>query len=345
MLDSSLWAETLSAIQRAKASMLLDTAEGNYLSRIGQNYGISRGTLPISDELYRKLVQLLAWQPKAILFTVHKLLEVIFGTQKSYTDASLRPWRVYEVNANEIVIEIPTALLAGTRDNAAYMHGWSGYASVVGGPTTTFATQGDVRRAAGVTIVGMGLSVFHGGGWQEYTVVSVNYIGATDISTVTVNAASLPTGGGYFYLDVPGNDIASSRGDYLATGGFVGLFATAGGGATATILVSGDATRDVQEGHSVTLTVSGVPSTHTVLTRVYSHTTDRTTVVLSAATVAGGVVGGTIMLSLEKADLDLATPPHADRVYSYGLGVYELVRFYMDALVRAAGVVVRMEQI
>lgn len=335
---------TSSAIQDAKASLLVDTAEGNYLSIIGQNYGVPRPRQSVSDDLYRRLVQVLAWQPKAILFTVYKLLEAVFGSQATIIAGGDRPWRVYEVNANEIIIELPVALISANQETASYLHGWSGYAHVPSGPTNTFTTPGDITSAAGVTLVGMDLHVLISGTWTTYQVTSASYNSETDTSTVVVNAATLPAGGGLFYLEVPGDDIASYRGDYLATGGAVSTYSTTAGPNTNTIQVLGDVTSHVSVGHDVVLSYSGGLHTYVVSSISYNVSTNLTTVVMTTSTIPGGLSGEAFLKELEKADT-ASTPDHDDRVYLTGLGAYEIVGYYMDLLVRAAGIVVRIEQI
>ena len=50
--------------------------------------------------------------------------------------------------------------------------------------------------------------------------LTVSYDSVNDVSTITVSASTLPDGGGYFYVEVPGDNTSSYRGDYLASSGF-----------------------------------------------------------------------------------------------------------------------------
>ena len=62
-------------------------------------------------------------QPKTILFTLYALMTAVFGSQESYTVDDRRPWRIYEFT-NEIVIELPFALIGASNENASFLHGF-----------------------------------------------------------------------------------------------------------------------------------------------------------------------------------------------------------------------------
>jgi hypothetical protein len=336
--------ETMSAVQRGKSSMLTDSAEGSFLSAVGQNYGVPRPEITVNDDLYRQLIQLLAWQPKTILFTLYKLLGIVFGSQASIIIAGDRPWRVYEVNANEIIIELPTSLIAQNNETASYLHGWYGQAQVPAGPTATFTTLGDVTTASATTLVGKNIYAYYSGVWNAYTVSSASYSVITGLSTVVVSAATLPTGGCLFYIDIPGDEVSSFRGDFLAASAFFSTFTTTAGPPTNTIQVIGDATISVNPDHVLTLVYGGTLNLFTVLTVAYSPTTNLSTIVMTTSTIPGGLTGETVFKALDVSDTT-TTPDHDDRVYLSALGAYEIVAYYLDLLVRAAGIVIRLEQV
>lgn len=330
----------LSAIRATHEAMLLDSAVTTDLDVIGSNYGIPR---PIHDEtddvMYSNLIQLLAWQPKMVQLAVYRLMEIIYGSQASI---SPRPWRIYEPNPNEIVVELPTTLIATSNTNASYLHGWSGFAMTSSGPTDTFTTIGDVRTASATTLVGADISVqtaVHT--WVAYTVLTVSYNAGTNLSTVQVSASTIPAGGGGFFILVPGDNVSSSAGDMISSSEFISTFTTAIGAPTTTITIAGDASETLTLNHVLQLTYGPTAVSATVSTVTYVPGTNVTTVVL-AATVPGSLSGVVVKL-IDVADGSVT--PHAKRVYLTGLGLFEIVQQYLDLFVRASGIVVRVEQI
>jgi hypothetical protein len=195
-----------------------------------------------------------------------------------------------------------------------------------------------------VTLVGLNLYVLVSGTWTMYTVLNFSYSSSTDTSTVQLSAATLPTGGGLFFLDVPGDGVDSYPGDYFATSGFVSSYSTAAGPDTNTLLVLGDATKDVDTsgGQTVKISILGVVHTRIVSSLTYDPPTNLTTVVITTTDVPGGLTGETFVLDEEAADTP-TTAPRDLRVYLTGNGLFEIVQFYMDLLVRAAGIVMRLE--
>jgi hypothetical protein len=289
------------------------------------------------------VIEALAWLPKSVLLSYYALLGAVFGSQEEVRQETGRPWRVYEVNANEVIIELPSALLAGTPETSTYLHGASGRARVPSGPTNTFTTDFDLQLSSATSIVGLTISVETSPGtWTQYTVTAYSFVAATSTATVQVSASTLPTGGGRFSLDVPGDGVASYPGDFLATSGVEAPYTTAAGPTTNTLLVVGDVTQGVQPGMTVSISVSGVFSTRVVASLSYSNVTNVTTVVLTTADVPGGQTSQVFLLPQEQADT-ATTPPHADRVYLTGTQLYQVVQFYLDLLVRASGIVVRLE--
>jgi len=330
----------MSVIQQVRRTMLVSTAGGVYLDAVGNNRGVPRPENTSDDELYRRLVKVLAWLPKSILLSYYALLAAVFGSQAQVASQIGRPWRVYEVAANEVIIELPAALIAGTIETASYVHGASGYARVPSGSSNVFTTDFDLSASSAVSVVGLAVYVETAPGtWTSYVVV--NYSFAAGAATVQVNASTLPTGGGRFYLEVPGDEVASYRGDYVATSGVGSLYSTAAGPATNTLSVVGDVTGSTRPGMSVQISVNGVFQARVVGGLSYSSATNVSTVTVTTTDVPGGQVNQAFVVPQEIADT-ATTPPHSDRIYLTGTGLYQIVQFYLDLLVRAAGVTVRL---
>lgn len=334
-----------SMIQQVRQAMLVGGvgggALGAQLDAVGNNRGVPRPENTTDDELYRRAIKALAWLPKSVLLSYYALLSAVLGTQAQVMLQFGRTWKVYEVNANEVIVELPAGLIGGGLEFSTYLHGASGYARVASGPTNTFTANFDLSLASATTLVGKNIYVETAvGTWTAYTVSAYSF--SAGVATVTVSASTLPTGGGRFYLEVPGDGTASYRGDYVATGGRQATYSTAGGPATNTLLVVGDVTKEVQPNAVVSISVGGTFSTRVVSSRAYSSSTNVTTVVVTTTDVAGGQVGQAFVLAQEVADT-ATTPPHSDRVYLTGTGLYQVVQFYLDLLVRAAGVKVRLE--
>jgi len=252
--------------------MLTESAADKWLTRCGQNYGVPRSKLVSDDEMFRRIVQVLGWQPKMVLSTVYWLMQAVFGSQADLVAASKRPWRIYEVVANELVIEVPLSLISTSNANASYLHGTGGLAdnSTIGGAgQPAFQTRGDILKylpAGAYNNLTVQIENTRGSGvFTSYTLLSVSYNAGTNISTVTCTANLAALAGNQFYIDVPGDDVTSYRGDYLAP---------------------------------------------------------------SALEAAGG-----------------ANPPVQDRVYLSGDGPMEIVTYYLDLLVLASGIALRIERV
>lgn len=207
--------QTLSAIDQAKASLLVDTSEGEFLTTIGLGYGVPRPPNdPSNDELYRLCIQCLAWLPKTIQHTAYALAGIIFGTQEEIEDAGGRAWQIYEVNPNEFIFECPTELIAYTNVNASYMHGHSGIATRVS--NSQFSSVGENAANAATTLIGLNVYVFHTGVWNTYSITGHSYNSGTKTNTFTVNPTTIPNpmNGVPYYVDIP--DTSSHRGDFMA---------------------------------------------------------------------------------------------------------------------------------
>jgi hypothetical protein len=332
---------TASMIQRIRRSLLVSTAFGSELDAVGNNRGVPRPALTNDDEIYRRVIKAIAWLPKGLLLSYYSLLAAVLGSQEQVKAQIGRPWKVFEVNPNEIVIELPVNLITGTLESSTYLHGASGYGRVPSGPSNTFTTDFDLSLSRATTIVGSNLYFETAAGvWTSYTVSS--HVFSAGTATVVVSASTLPTGGGRFYLEVPGDGTASYRGDYIASSGVRSLYSTAAGPATNTLSVFGDVTQAVRPDMTTSIGVNGVSSTRVVSALSYSNATNVTTVTITTTDVPGGQTNQAFVVAQEVADT-VTTPPHNDRIYLTGTGLYQVVQFYLDLLVRTSGVVVRLE--
>ena len=120
------WAEEddniVSAIQDAKDQIFVMTAELEYLDSLGSNVGVFRPTaFNLADSLYRKLIPALSYHPKQIKPTILEVLRIFFGEDNDIV-------KVFEVNPNEIVIQIPGAVpaLRRTLRGSHHFHSYSG---------------------------------------------------------------------------------------------------------------------------------------------------------------------------------------------------------------------------
>jgi hypothetical protein len=341
--------ESYSAIQKAKRAMLTAFAEGEYLNRLGQNYGVVRYELLSDDEMYRQLIILLAYQPKTILFTVYKVLEIVFGSQEEIIAADGRPWRVYEVKNNEFVVEIPVGLLTQGNETASYLHGYDGHVLELSDDVQVFVPGDAADSVAPGGLIGLELTVLDTATGLYMTpreIIADSYDDVDDNTSLEVDPPldSVPTTGAHCFISVPGDLTSSQRGDYLPTGGFASIFSTAVGPDTDTLTVRGDVSQHVAIGQTVSLVYEGATEERVVDTVIYDATTNTTEIVLTTADVPGGLEDESISLAQEQADT-LTTPDHDDRVYLAGDGLLEVAKFYLNTLVRAAGVSLRVEQI
>ncbi len=333
---------TASQIQLLRQAMLVSGAVGAQLDAVGNNRGVPRPENTSDDELYRRVIKALAWLPKTVLLSYYTLLGAVFGSQSQVQSQIGRSWKVYEVSPNEVIIELPAALLAGSLEISTYLHGASGYARVPTGPANTFTTDFDLSASSAVSVIGLAIHVETAPGtWSNYTVTNYSFNAGTSTATVQVSLATIPTGGGQFYLEVPGDSVDSYRGDYLATGQVSTVYSTSIGSPTNVLQVTGNVTQAALVGSTVQVSVGGALQPHVVSSAAYNTTTNTTTVVVTTADVPGGQVNQAFLIAQEVADT-ATTPPHNDRVYLTGTGLYQIVQFYLDLLVRAAGIVVRL---
>lgn len=207
--------ETKSALRRLRDGLFLDTSEGELLSVLGGNYGAPRPPQsPNDDDLYRKVIPILAWLPKTPMLAAYRLAEALFGKLEDLDER--RHWAFYEVNANEIIFEIPAALLNSYgQANASYLHGFTGRARVASGPSATILVTGEDLQSAGDITPSPNLYVFHTGVWNTYTISSATYNAGTRENSIVLSAATVPTGDWPMFVDFAGNGTQSFPGDFM----------------------------------------------------------------------------------------------------------------------------------
>jgi len=328
-----------SAVDSLRDMLFVDTSLGKFLTALGQNYRIRRPDLsPFDDDLYRRIIQAIACPgPKTLLSTLYFLLEAVFGSQGSLVTDGKRPWRVYEVNPNETIIEVPFDLLGTTNETASYLHGWSGVV-LDGATTTVFQTKGNALAAAD-DLVGLGCSVLIDGAWEEQTISTATYDAVSDETEITVGSAysNTPTAGALFFVTVPGDSTSSYRGDYISPIWYVTGEATSVGPDTFTD--SGlSLTPDQYASYFLRLADGAI------FYPILSHTSDTFTLGANGATPPAGFYA--VVASPADADeqSDTATTPvHDDRVYLQGQGLLDIAKQYILEVLKAAGVVVRFE--
>ena len=204
-----------SAIEQARDALFVDTAWGYYLTRIGTNHGVPRPDVdPDDDVRYRKIIQYLAWQPNTTIFTFYGLLESVFGTQAEIVAAGGRAWAVYEVNHNEIILEIPRALSTGTSETAAYFHGHGGAFSA-DGIASALTTPGDITSAS-ANWFGPVVYALVAGVWTAYPCTAASYSSVTGLTTFSVSIFPPALVGVPGFVDVAGDGTFSYEGDFMA---------------------------------------------------------------------------------------------------------------------------------
>lgn len=106
-----------SAIAQARAAVFIDSAAGEDLSIIGQNFGIPRPIARVGDDvLYRALIKALAFAPRGTMRPIYAVVEAFFGPQ------STGGWRIFDPGGNKIVIWLVSLIESRLPSNASYLH-------------------------------------------------------------------------------------------------------------------------------------------------------------------------------------------------------------------------------
>jgi hypothetical protein len=114
--------QIVQAIQDAKEQIYVKLAKLQYLDSLGSNVGVFRpSSIGLADEQYRELIPALSFYPKQVVPTIKKVLEVFFGAGNPRV-------AVFEVNPNEIVIQIPSSVpaLRRTLKGSNHFHSYAG---------------------------------------------------------------------------------------------------------------------------------------------------------------------------------------------------------------------------
>lgn len=95
------------ALQEVRYDGFVRTAVANDLETLGRNVGVRRPTTDMSDDVFRKLIPLLSWEPKQTRLCVEKVLTALFGEKRSWEHPDR--WDCFEISNNEIVVEVYTS--------------------------------------------------------------------------------------------------------------------------------------------------------------------------------------------------------------------------------------------
>lgn len=203
------------ALTAARNAMFLDKAVGPDLDRLGSMFLIPRpSAISNNDDVYRRLIELLAFQPKGVLKIIYDLLGVLFGTQAQLVALGHRPWKVYEVVVNEIIVEIPLDLVVASNADATYLHGLGAdHTGYTGGANNLFKVDGDDFTRAASSFVGLTLTVEIGGVLTNFTISSLTWNGTTNTFTVTPTTLPTNTNGLSWRVLIPSS--VSFVGDYF----------------------------------------------------------------------------------------------------------------------------------
>jgi len=104
------------AVQDAKEQLYIQLAQLQYLDSLGSNVGVFRPTaFKLADSQFRNLIPALSFAPKQVRPTIVKVLDVFFGAGNPLV-------KIFEINPNEIVIQIPSSVPALRRDLRGSIH-------------------------------------------------------------------------------------------------------------------------------------------------------------------------------------------------------------------------------
>lgn len=105
-----------SAIERTIQNFFVRTASGAALSTVGRNVGVSRPAGLEDDDVFRKVIQALAYSPKGTMFAIELALTAFFGA------GNFEVWEDFPTYRNTVFIRIIAGLyLASTSTGQAYL--------------------------------------------------------------------------------------------------------------------------------------------------------------------------------------------------------------------------------
>jgi hypothetical protein len=120
-----------SAMTLAKRGLFSGSATGAALGVNGQNFGIARPqSAQFNDEVYRRLIQAIAYAPRGSLKTIYDVVAAFLGPQ------SEAGWQIFDPGGNLIVIWTKSVVDIRTPETATYLHPSP---TELGGPTDVLA--------------------------------------------------------------------------------------------------------------------------------------------------------------------------------------------------------------
>ncbi len=127
----------VSTLSDVKDQIFVETSEGKFLDRLGNNYGCVRPSAGTTDVIYRCLIRKIALNPHNRIKAIRDVLECFLGPSTGLN------WEVWQINPGEIIIEIE--LEARDLASATYIR-----ADATVNGNTTFL--GDYMRASSVEL-------------------------------------------------------------------------------------------------------------------------------------------------------------------------------------------------
>lgn len=114
--DETLAGDRDSQFNFAKDMIFLETSEGFYLDRLGNNYGVVRPNVGIPDDTFRNLIRHIAFQPHNVLKIIRDVLTDLFGPSNGQN------WDVYSIIPGEIIVALRDVSTPRTLLSATYLH-------------------------------------------------------------------------------------------------------------------------------------------------------------------------------------------------------------------------------
>lgn len=118
----ALWTRDQSALENARAGLLVDTAEGAFLDVLGRNYGVPR-YLDAGDALYRRMIRALAYQAgKGSRWAIEEFLALVLDGQglsggDAQIDANMRSVTCASAPFTEGMVGLRLKLTGATTQN------------------------------------------------------------------------------------------------------------------------------------------------------------------------------------------------------------------------------------
>jgi hypothetical protein len=89
-----------SQVEAVRDNLLVVTAKGKYLERLGSLYGVTKGTaVGVQDDDFRKLIPVLGMSPKQISHTIQQIVDVIYGPYASHANTTCSAPEPYNIKS------------------------------------------------------------------------------------------------------------------------------------------------------------------------------------------------------------------------------------------------------